>query len=286
MTGDRRYSSTAALLAALLCAGGCSFIDRHASADSKSPLTHATPSTESVTLEIFFARGVLGDPTINGALWNEIDEQRLPADLRRKLAENGFRAGIVGGHVPADLARLLTLTDKPVAKTDQPAAVNLEAEPNVTLRLLQARAGKRNEVLCSGNYDQLPLLQRDGEAVRGETFHQADGRLALKIYPDGSNCVQLELVPELHHGEQQPRWVGADGILRLDAGKPREVFDELRMQIPLAPGEMLVMTSLPDRSGSLGHYFFTQPTIERTSQKLLVIRIAKGASESLLHETP
>ena len=275
-----------AALAGLSFAGGCSFIDRHAAAESKSPLSQSSPSSDSVTVELFFARGPLGDSTINGKLWNEIDEQRLPAELRRKLAANGFRAGIIGSHVPDDLARLLTLTDKPHATESEPVPVDLEADPSVTLRVLQARAGKRNEVLCSGNYEQLPLLERENSQLRGRTFSQADGRLALKLFPDTPNQVQVELVPEIHHGEQQPRWVGADGILRLDAGKPRKVFDELRTRAVLAPGEMLVMTSLPERPGSLGHYFFTQPTSEQVSQKLLVIRIVQGSVDALFSNEP
>lgn len=275
-----------ALVALALCAGGCSFIDRHVAARAKSPLGQTTPSSDSVTLEIFFARGALGDAMINGRLWNEIDEQRLPAELRRKLAENGFRAGVVGSHVPDDLAKLLTLTDKPHPRSDEPQPINLEEEPGVTLRLLQARAGKRNEVVCSGIYDQLPLLELEENQLRGRTFHQAEGRFALKSFSEIRNRVELELVPEVHHGEQLPRWVGADGILRLDAAKPREVFDELRMRVTLAPGEMLVMTSLPSRSGSLGHYFFTQPTSERSSQKLLVIRAAQDSSDALFNNEP
>jgi hypothetical protein len=268
------------------CAGGCSFIDRHAAAASKSPLERANPSLDSVTLEIFSARGPLGNDAFNTRLWKEIDEQRIPAEVRVKLAESGFRAGIVGGHVPDELAKLLTLTDKPNPKSDEPAPINLEEEPGVTMRLLQARAGKRNEVVCSGQYAELPLLVSKGKDVTGQTYLQADGRFALKSYPDTTNRVQLDLVPEVHHGEQQARWVGGDGIMRLEPGKRREVFDDLRIRVALAPGEMLLMTTLPERPGSLGHYFFTQPTSERTSQKLLVIRVAHGGGDALFGNEP
>ncbi len=284
---DRRLNRRLCVpLVLLFCGGGCSFIDRHASAKSRLPLARATPSSDSVTLEIYFARGPLGDATLNGPLWSAVDEQRLSADLRRRLAENGFRAGVVGSHVPDELARLLTLTDQPPPKTDEPIPINLEEEPNVTLRILQARSGKRNEVICSGIYEQLPLLKREENQLGGRTFSQAEGRFGLKSFLNAPNRVQLELVPELHHGEQQPRWVGSDGVLRLDAGKPREVFDELSTRVMLAPGEMLVMTSLPSRPGSLGHYFFTQPTSERPSQKLLVIRIAQGGSDAFFNSEP
>jgi hypothetical protein len=269
------------LLAISLCGAGCSFIDRHATATPKSPLSSASPSPDSVTLEILFVRAPLGNGALNQKFWDYIDEQRLPADLRRTLTENGIRTGVVCGQIPDELATLMTLTDKQAPKRDEPAPVNLlEDEPNVTVRLLQARAGHRNEVICSGSYEQLPLLERREGQVRGHTFMSADGRMSLKSFPTSANEVDVELVPEIHHGEKQPRWVGSDGVLRLDAGKPREVYDWLRMRFKLSPGEMLVMTNLPDRPGSLGHYFFTQPTSERTSQKLLIIRLSQECKDS------
>lgn len=273
-------------LAALVDAVGCTLVDRHVGADSKSLLAAASPSSDSVGLEIFFARAACGDESLNGSLWKEIDEQRVPAETRRKLAADGFRAGIVSGHLSDDLAHLLTITDQPRAKSETTPAVNLESEPNVTLRRLQTRSGKRNEVVCSHTYDELPLLRRDDGQIRGHTLIQAEGRLALKTRVTSSDCVELELVPEMHHGEARQQWAGTDGIWRLEAGRPREVFDDLAMKISLSPGEMLVMTSIENRPGSLGHYFFTQPSSERLAQKLLVIRVAQGKSDPSFSNEP
>jgi hypothetical protein len=281
-----QFWTTISMLTCLVGSAGCSFIDMHAAAGNPSPLSAAAPSADSVSLEIFFAKAPLGDASINGPLWNEIDEQRLPAETRRRLAQYGIRAGVVGSHVPEALVKLLSLTDKPKPATDEPTPVKFEDEANVTKRLLQTRNGKRNEIVCSGTYDRLPLLQVENEQIGGKTYHLADGRFALKSHAQTSSRVELELVPEVHHGEQQPRWVGADGVLRLDPGKPREVFDDLRTRVPLAPGEMLVMTNLPEHPGSLGHYFFTQPTSERPCQKLLVIRVAGTADDESLSNEP
>ena len=57
--------------------------------------------------------------------------------------------------------------------------------------------------------------------------------------------VQLDLLPELHHGEPQQRWIGDDGVIRLETSRPKRVFDELRMKISLAPGQMLVVAAAP-----------------------------------------
>src|SRR5262245_52312383 len=128
-----RYWSTIALCCAVaLAIAGCRFIDRR---PVGSPLlSPAEMGEDAVTLQVFFARCAVGDSELNGPLWNELDEQELPAALRRNLAANGFRAGLVGIQVPMSLSRLLQPSKddgsaqgegKPVG--DGPPAVTLKA---------------------------------------------------------------------------------------------------------------------------------------------------------------
>jgi hypothetical protein len=69
-------------------------------------------------------------------------------------------------------------------------------------------------------------------------------------------------------------------MLRPQAGKPKRVFDRLAFEAALAPGQMLVLTCLPDRPGTLGQYFFTEPLNTSSAedpqmqQKLTVVRLA------------
>ena len=68
----------------------------------RSPLKPARMSPDSVVLDIFFVRFPFDDPQVNGQLWQEIDEQHFPPELRRRLTANGFRVGLVGGQLPLD----------------------------------------------------------------------------------------------------------------------------------------------------------------------------------------
>ena len=54
----------------------------------------------SVAVDIVFVRCPLGDPAVNEKMWEEIDEQHFPAELRQRLARNGFRAGVIGAQFP------------------------------------------------------------------------------------------------------------------------------------------------------------------------------------------
>src|SRR5262245_59023134 len=73
----------------------------------KSPLRPATASPDSVAMEIIWARFAADDAELNDAAWREIDETQIAPAVRRELANNGFRVGVIGGTVPAAIARAL-----------------------------------------------------------------------------------------------------------------------------------------------------------------------------------
>jgi hypothetical protein len=266
------------LVPALLALGACTTPAQKAD----SILKPSQMSPDSVALEIFFIRVPLGDAEVNGKLWNEIDEQPLAPDLRERLARNGFRAGLLGGQVPDELAKLLELADKPVP-TGQVEGVKVEqmdAEPRVVRRRLQLRTGQRSEILASSVYPQLPVLVYAAGQLSGQTYDDAQGVFAAKSFPQPDGRVRLELVPELHYGQPRQRWVGGQGMGRLDTSRAKQIYDDMTLTADLSPGAMLVLTSLPNRSGSLGHHFFTQSD-PRLEQKLLLVRLAQTQHDGL-----
>ena len=241
-------------------------------------------SPDSVVLEMFFVRFPFGDPAVNEKLWEEIDEQQFSPELRERLARNGFRAGLVSGQIPIELSKLLELSDKPVPTGEMQGGKveNLEAEPRVVRRHLQLRAGQRSEIIASGVYAQLPVLMCESGQLCGQTYSQAQGMFAVKSFPQPDGRIRLELVPELHHDQPRQRWVGSQGVLRLDTSRPKRVFDDLSLSPELAPGAMLVLSSLSNRPGSLGHHFFTENN-GRLEQKLLVIRLSQTQHDGLFN---
>jgi hypothetical protein len=246
----------------------------------KSPLAAPRRSPDSVELEIFFVRAPLGDPEANETLWSELDEQALDPILRRGLAENGFRVGLAGSQMPAGVERLLGLEGR-APTTEEECLVNVDQDAKVCRRRLQIRAGRRSEIVASEVYDELPMLLRENGQLRGRSFAKGQGVLAVKTFPEGDGRVRLELVPELHFGESRQQWRGGEEMFYLESGRPREALDQLQVAATLAPGQMLVLASLPDRPGSLGHHFFTQRAGGEIEQKLLVIRVAQTQYDDL-----
>ena len=94
--------------------------------------------------------------------------------------------------------------------------------------------------------------------------------------------MRLELVPELHHDQPRPRFVGDQAMMRLDTARPKQVFDELTISATLAPGTMMILTTLADRPGSLGHYFFTEGQDNHLEQKLLLLRLCQTQHDDLV----
>lgn len=278
-----RLPSRPLLLVALAVASGCSPVKPPS---AKSLLTPASMAPESSALEVFFVRCPMGDRRANDMLWEQVDEQCLPAEVRIQLTRNGFRAGLIGGQIPDGLSKLLDLAKSPTeGSADRLQGAELQEEPQVIRRHLQVRPGVRQEIITSEVYDELPVLVSDAGQLAGQTYQQAQGMLALKTANVLDGRVRLELLPEIHYGQQRQRWVAGQGMYRLEAGRERRVFDSLAVSTSLARGQMFVMTCLANRPGSIGYHFFCDKRGGRCDQKLLVVRLVQTQHDDLLQPT-
>ena len=257
-------------------ASGCAAIERKAD----SPLVQPRMSADSVVLEIFTARFPLGDARYDAALWSQVDEQQLDPALRRLLAENGLRAGVIGTQMPVELERLLQLEGQRAA-ADLGRPVEPDEDRPVTQRRTQVRAGRRTEIVLSREIPQFHLLLPEDGSVRGRTYEQGQGLLALKTAVLGDGRVRLEATPELHHGGPRQQWRGEDEQFVLQTARAREVLDALRFSAVLAPGQTLLVGTLPDRAGSVGGRFLTDERDGAVEQKLVLVRLAQIQRDDL-----
>lgn len=273
------------LLLWLGAAGGCSPVAAYSS-PKNTLLRPVQMPPDAVGLEIFFVRVPLADPEANETLWSQLDEQALPASVRRELLKNGFRAAVVGTPIPVSLARLLKMCDSlPPAEQEGVSRVRVEegqtVEPWITGRRLSLRPGCRSEVIASGVYDEMTILRPETRGVGGQTFRKAQGLFGLYAQPMRDGRVQVELVPEVHYGDPSQRWVGDQGMFRVEIRRERQIFSDLAIRSFLAPGEILLLSCLPEREGSLGWYFFTQTSSGDPQQKLLLVRLAQTQHDGL-----
>ncbi len=235
---------------------------------------------DGAELDITFILAPLWDADLNGSMWTEIDEQIVPAELRAELASNGLRIGVVGSVKPAALEKKLSQGETPTTPTA--ASAKITGEPAVRSWSMQIRRGQPGNIIASSVYDQLSLLTNDDGQVRGQTYPLAQGQFVVNVDPQADQRVNLELTPQFLYGEARQQWVGEDGVFHLQSGKPKKTFSKLRLNVPLGHDQTLVIASLPQRPGSVGHYLLTEPRAEGLDQKVLLIRLGDTKFSDLM----
>jgi hypothetical protein len=241
---------------------------------------------DTVGLEIVFLKLPADAPSEIAPMWDEIDETPLPVDLRRRLAANGVRCGLFGTQMPTPLKQLIDDLTVPAAD-DLQEGLPVSAGPVQTCRRLQSRTGQRSELLAS---DVLPemavLLARNGQ-VGGQTYREAQCMWALTTTAQAAGRVRLQLTPEVHYGQPQNQYVGqSSGIFRQITARPRETFDDLRIETLLSPGQTLVLAATDPVRGLGQHFFAYGAGTQAAGQKLLLVRLARTQYDDLFSADP
>lgn len=255
---------------------GCQSIGDPGELTSDSLLKAATSSPDAVTLDIYWARTDATDQAFADALWQAVEEDRIPVEVRVALAEDGLRAGVVGGTPSDELARLLNPEGQTLQPEDESTNA-LSAEPaKVTRRLKQLRPGKRLELQAADAVSNYTLLRGKSGNLVGQTFPDAQGIYGVEVVGVSGDRVSLELSPELHFGQPRMKYIpSGPGMVVQQLARDTKVFDELRTRVELAPGEMLVLTSLPRCDHRLGGLLHRADNHSPSEQKYLLLRLSQ-----------
>jgi hypothetical protein len=265
------------LAAVLLSAGGCA--RWNAAPPKPSRLTPARPSPDSVALDVAFVRLPAADLDAYDKVWALADEQALPAELRRDLATNGLRVGVLGHELPAPLRERLDAGQGLVAEDKEDGAAS-DAELGGGRRHLQIRSGRWKKIFASKTYSTLPVLLNEDGHVSGHQLSQAQCVFTLKAYPQGDGGAKLELTPEIEHGEEKSQWAGSEGTLVLRTARPKLSLDRLRMEARLSPGQWLILSTTRETRG-LGEYFFLGSPGAAAERTSVLIRLAQTQLDDL-----
>lgn len=260
---------------AALLVGGCHVLSPSEVGRASNLLNAATGSPEAVTLEIYWVALPNDDDLGADGLWRRLQENRLPADLRRRLGRNGLRAGVLSGALPDAVHAMLNPTGGEGDDYTQSSTVLQQS--GVWRSTRQLRPGGQLELKASEPQPSAPLLLADGEDLVGQTLAgaQAFYRVEAHVEPDGRS--RLVVTPLVRHGTAKPRWTPDEtGTIAMTApSRDAQVFEDLAMQLPLAAGEALVVTSLPGADARLGGYLH-KVVGERAGRKALVLRVVQS----------
>lgn len=257
--------------AAVICmtAAGCL---PHRTATPPTTARSLSPSADGVFVQSVLIERPVGDPLLDRELW----AAGLPAArdaTRALLSENGLRAVVLGGNLPAGFRRALaseseTVNAHGLTFANRKDAVIPTAGPTdpCDYEVLTALAGKRVRV----------SLKQAGSGVLVRPEPTSDGR--VKVWCE----------PQVQHGQRQD-WLrpSADGTQFTVQGElPSERYPSLGFEVALAPGEYLVIGSPADDAGTLGSVMFGVEANGRPRQRVLVIRAARTGEADDLPAVP
>ncbi|MFM7245576.1 MAG: hypothetical protein ACKO40_15575 [Planctomycetaceae bacterium] len=260
------------IVVVVIATGGCSVLSTAVGERSRVadlPATDAAAVKQpprTIALEVTFVRCDDDDPALREEIWRHVDEQVLDDPRRRALNANGLRAGVVTGHLPAELAARLA------ASAAEPVDV-AGVDPARARRLLNLLPGRGGELVTAHRLPSLVLFeQRDGE-VRGETFEDATPQFALDASPAADGRIRLELVPEVRHGPVEKSWAGEDGVFRLETGQRRHRMEHLGIDVTVPAGGLLLVGCAGEAATTVGDGLLRdQGDGDRGPVRLLAIR--------------
>ncbi len=168
-----------------------------------------------------------------------------------------------------------------VAVKPKPLRMMSPQETGLRKHTLYLQPGQPAELLPGGIHEHWPLLIRDQTGVRGRSLQHAQGALQVNAQPRTNGALQLTIKPEIQHGEPKPNWIGEDGMIRQEYRKPKELFPELTLDIPLKAGQALVLAPLPERPGSWGQYFLSSNEQNKLIPRVLIIRVVREPLDEL-----
>lgn len=266
----------------------CNTIEKPVSSSSVSSLSaEVKQHKNAVTIEIFTVPIAPYQNELLRQLWQEVDEQSLPPQLRRELLAQGFRVGIIGNLLSPALAQLLNITSDAQAETawgnfqkfSVADAVN-ESATSRNLRVLLP--GMRSLIKIfddTAELPELPLLWNEGGEICGQTYQNALGLFCVSATANKDGSAQMQIIPELEHGVIEDRFRSISGMVVQERGRPRRTFEALTISQHLLPGQWLLLgTTTPDSAG-VGKSFFIRKNSE-LEQRVLAIRLVNATSDS------
>jgi len=278
MFGMARFLFAVQLIGCLCCLCGCARWDSPSTAVSFD-LPRPRMSPDSVVLEIAFLRVPVDSAVEFATLWNEVDEQQLSNEDRRRLESNGFRVGVIGARLPDMLRQLLDKAESPFEGAGSSGVLSEDVFRN--RRRLPVRAGQPAKIVAvPKEQEQIAVLQNEGGYVRGIEFRRAKGVFVLRAFPMGDGRVRIQLTPTIEHGLMRNKYVGRDQAFMLQAGRDTHEFEDLRLESLLSPGQTLVVTKTSDAKG-LGAHFFAADAPASSSGSMMLIRLAQTQLDDL-----
>lgn len=252
-------------------------------ADKSSLLPPRQLNPDSVVIETVLVRFPAEMAVeLEQQVWQLSNEGIADIAVRKRLDQNGLRAGVIYGELPQLIRQQLDQTAN-MQKTNALEHAGLAADVDNRMRRLQCRAGRPKELLVKPELPE-PLTivsTRDGQHLSGETFERAAILLDLRVVPHGDGSATVSLTPQVQHGDHRQMFVHSDLGTRPEMRRRLQTWNELKMSAKLTAGQILVVSS-SSPAKALGNAFFVSKTAENSEERvLLLVRLAESQLDDL-----
>lgn len=277
-----KTKTSSLILAMMATLVGCDLTQPGLRKDSLPPMIGSAGrliSPKRNALQMKIASRPIEDEVLGETLWNAADVQSIGDEVRQALAANGLRAAVITGELPTQVQAVL---DAPPPNRIDPMTVVLND-------------GDGLGVPVGTNTAQIELMFNRQGKVAGKSFQDANGQLRISANQVGDDRVKIRITPELHHGPVRQGWQAAPGggtfaphQFVSKSGQTEESFRDLAVELSLRPGQVAIISSVPERQSNLGSFMFTAQdgTSDRTLRKVLFIWAARAELGSPPGHTP
>lgn len=210
----------------------------------------------------------------NASLWQYVDETLIDPSLRQTMIHNGIRVGFVSD----EEAFRHQLGDDEI---ERDLVETFLAEASVATDLahgsekLPMRLGRRYELPLRQPLEgsHVAMLREDDQLI-GKTLKNAQYVLALTGTRAATpERIQLQLHPEIQHGDTVQKWVSSDTALRIDSRREAWQLSPLNLELVVKEGDLIVIAPTQPLHGLAKHMLSGTGSDNQHEQLVLLIRV-------------
>jgi hypothetical protein len=233
-----------------------------------SRLRPASPplTPEAVIVQYIRVERDASDPAIGEKLWRSGSDQFLPPKLRSDLAKNGLRVARLGEHLdPAMLELVKGGGDKAKGQN------------------FQTKAGEKIKFEMTDVIPEWNFFRFRDDAPVGEKLEKVQGYLSVVPSLKGEREILLSLLPTVEFGETRRFGTPAANLSGLELKVEREhrTLADLKIEVALASGEVLMIGGFAEQTGTLGHAMFTRDADGKAKRSVALLRTIRPSKEDL-----
>lgn len=264
------------LLPLLVLTTGCA--QWKETSEATASLATPRPSPSASVIDIGFISLPIRDDQVDWRLWNDVDEQVLPDNLRQQLAANGLRVGRISGRMPTIVAEELQ-TDASQESLQFLEQASLLSELEHGGRRFFCRTAMRYELpVRSQMRGEVSVLVKQGDSMTGRMLVDPLFQFSLETRRGEHGEIILRMVPEIKSGNAKQAWVSNEQALRLESRRDVQSLEHLAIEIPLETGQAVLFSPTATACGLGEKMFMGQRVDEMQDVVALVVRLTQPPS--------